>query len=112
MAVVRRLIAMLALALLFTGCMTIHQPAGGDFSLDPAPTGPKAAPPGEPGTLRSLPPPPNGAQDAGAIERLARLRDERLRTGAGTDTPIGPGDVIEVAAPGVKELAFVSTRVS
>src|SRR5262249_4482460 len=30
----------------------------------------------------------------------------------GTDTPVGPGDVIEVAAPGVKELAFVTTRVS
>src|SRR5262245_12447019 len=112
MAGVRRLITTLALALFATGCVTIHQPAGGDFSLDEAPQGPKTTATDVPGTLRSLPPPPNGPQDGSSIERLGRLRDERLRSGAGTDTPIGPGDVIEVAAPGVKELAFVSTRVS
>jgi polysaccharide export outer membrane protein len=60
----------------------------------------------------SLPPLVTAGQDARALERLAKLRDDRMRNGPGTDTPVGPGDVIEVAAPGVKELAFVTTRVS
>ena len=66
----------------------------------------------EPGTVRSLPPLVTGVQDARALERLSQIRDERLKNGPGTDAPVGPGDVIEVSAPGVKELAFVSTRVS
>jgi polysaccharide export outer membrane protein len=66
----------------------------------------------EPGTVRSLPPLVTATHDTRALERLAKIRDERLRNGPGTDTPVGPGDIIEVAAPGVKELAFVSTRVS
>jgi polysaccharide export outer membrane protein len=98
-------------ALATAGCMTIHQPAGGDMSLKRAPAMP---PPqaGEPGTVRVLPPLVAPEQDATALERLAALRDERLKNGPGTDTPIGPGDVIEIAAPQVKELAFVTTRVS
>jgi polysaccharide export outer membrane protein len=91
--------------------MTLHQPAGGDFSLKSAPPMP---PPtiAEPGTVRSLPPLVTAAHDARALERLVQIRDERLKHGPGTDTPVGPGDVIEIAAPGVKELAFVTTRVS
>jgi polysaccharide export outer membrane protein len=52
------------------------------------------------------------SQDTAALERLRRLRDERLRTGVDTDTPIGPGDVIEVHAPQVKELGLTTARVS
>ncbi len=98
-------------ALSLAGCMTLHQPAGGDFSLKSAPPMP---PPtiAEPGTVRSLPPLVTAAHDSRALERLAQIRDERLQRGPGTDTPVGPGDVIEIAAPGVKELAFVTTRVS
>jgi polysaccharide export outer membrane protein len=73
---------------------------------------PPSASANDPGTLRSLPPLVEATQDAQALERLAKLRDERLRHGPGLDTPVGPGDVIEVSAPQVKELAFVSTRVS
>ena len=103
-------LALLAAALL-VGCVTIHQPAGGDMSLKGAPAMPVTQP-RDPGTLRILPPLVGPDQDASALERLTALRDERLRTGAGADTPIGPGDVIEIGAPQVKELAFVTTRVS
>jgi len=103
-------LALLAAAVL-VGCVTIHQPAGGDMSLKGAPAMPVTQP-NDPGTLRILPPLVGPDQDASALERLTALRDERLRTGAGADTPIGPGDVIEVGAPQVKELAFVTTRVS
>ncbi len=95
-----------------TGCMTIHQPAGGDPSLRHAPAAPEPQTGGEPGTLRALPPLVSAQQDEGALDLLVHLRDERLKNGPGTDTPVGPGDIIEVAAPGVKELAFVTTRVS
>jgi polysaccharide export outer membrane protein len=102
------LVAVVGLA----GCPTIHQPAGGSMSLKTAPPMPPSASANDPGTLRSLPPLVEATQDAQALERLAKLRDERLRHGPGLDTPVGPGDVIEVSAPQVKELAFVSTRVS
>jgi len=105
------LVALVA-ATALTGCATIHQPAGGAMSLESAPPMPRSASASEPGTLRSLPPLVESTQDARALERLAKLRDERLRNGPGLDTPVGPGDVIEVSAPQVKELAFVSTRVS
>jgi polysaccharide biosynthesis/export protein len=101
-----------AVAAMLAGCVTIHQPAGGDPSFEHAPA---ASPPrieGEPGTVRALPPVLPAGDEARATERLARLRDERIRTGALADPPVGPGDVIEVAAPQVKELAFVTTRVS
>jgi polysaccharide export outer membrane protein len=94
------------------GCPTIHQPAGGAVSLKTAPPVPGPTTGGQPGTLRSLPPLVDSSQDARALERLASLRDERLRHGPGTDTPVGPGDVIEVTVPQVKELGFVTTRVS
>jgi polysaccharide export outer membrane protein len=100
-----------AVAFLLGGCVTVHQPAGGAVSLKHAPPMPPVASP-EPGTVRSLPPLVTAAHDTHALDRLGQIRDERLRNGPGTDTPVGPGDVIEVAAPGVKELAFVTTRVS
>jgi polysaccharide export outer membrane protein len=104
------LVAVVAAGLL-VGCATVHQPAGGAVSFESAPAMPPAAA-AEPGTVRSLPPLVTASHDPRALERLVTIRDERLRSGPGTDTPVGPGDVIEVAAPGVKELAFVSTRVS
>jgi polysaccharide export outer membrane protein len=104
-----RLVALAAA--LVAGCATVHQPAGGAVSFKSAPAMPPVAS-AEPGTVRSLPPLVTAAHDTHALERLALIRDERLRHGPGTDTPVGPGDVIEVAAPGVKELAFVTTRVS
>ena len=94
------------------GCPTIHQPAGGAVSLKSAPPMPGPTTGGQPGTLRSLPPVATSNQDARSLERLTALRDDRLRHGPGTDTPVGPGDVIEVSVPQVKELAFVTTRVS
>jgi polysaccharide export outer membrane protein len=100
-----------AIAALLGGCVTVHQPAGGAVSLKGAPGMPPAST-AEPGTVRSLPPLVTAAHDPRALDRLAQIRDERLRSGPGTDTPVGAGDVIEVAAPGVKELAFVTTRVS
>ena len=100
-----------AAAVLLAGCVTVHQPAGGAVSLKHAPAMPPVTT-AEPGTVRSLPPLVTAAHDTRALDRLSKIRDERLRNGPGTDTPVGPGDVIEVAAPGVKELAFVSTRVS
>src|SRR5262245_27923211 len=101
----------LVVGAVIAGCATIHAPAGGRPSLAtaPAPPRPQNA---EPGTVRGLPPLVAPEQDQGALDRLVKLRDERLRSGAGVDMPVGPGDVIEVAAPGVKELAFVTTRVS
>ena len=102
----------LALATGTVGCPTIHQPAGGAVSLQTAPPVPALDTGGQPGTLRALPPVATAGQDAQAIVRLTGIRDERLRHGPGTDTPVGPGDVIEVSAPQVKELAFVTTRVS
>ena len=104
-------LAAVAAAVLIAGCVTVHQPAGGAVSFEHAPAMPPVAT-AEPGTVRSLPPLVTAAHDDRALERLSQIRDERLRHGPGTDTPVGPGDVIEVAAPGVKELAFVSTRVS
>jgi polysaccharide export outer membrane protein len=95
-----------------TGCPTVHQPAGGSVSLGSKPAVPAPQTDGAPGTLLGLPPLVDPGQDAKALERLAALREHRLRHGAGEDQPVGPGDVIEVSAPGVKELAFVSTRVS
>jgi len=94
------------------GCPTLHQPAGGAISLKTAPPVPGPTTGGQPGTLRSLPPLVDSNQDTRALERLAALRDDRLRHGPGTDTPVGAGDVIEVSVPQVKELAFVTTRVS
>jgi polysaccharide export outer membrane protein len=104
-------LGILLAAAALTGCPTLHQPAGGDVSLKSAPPVP-ATKIAEPGTVRSLPPLVTATRDARALDRLAALRDERLRHGPGTDTPVGPGDVIEVSAPAVKELAFVTTRVS
>ena len=98
--------------LLLAGCATVHQPAGGAMSLKTAPPLPPSTVDGSPGTVHSLPPLVSPSQDAAALARLTRLRDDRLRHGPGTDTPVGPGDVIEVAAPQVKELAFTTTRVS
>jgi polysaccharide export outer membrane protein len=102
---------LLALAAGGTGCPTIHQPAGGAMSTASAPPMPPPAVT-DPGTVKSLPPLVSITPDTRARERLEKIRDERLRNGPGTDTPVGPGDVIEVSAPGVKELAFVTTRVS
>ncbi len=107
-----RAVLLLAVAAGLAGCPTVHQPAGGDISFKAAPAVPEPPTGGQPGTLRSLPPLASPAQDAQALARLTALRDERLRRGAGTDIPVGPGDVIEVAAAQVKELAFVTTRVS
>ena len=94
------------------GCVTVHQPAGGAVSFERAPRMPPSQAGAQPGIGRVIPPPATSTQDAQALERLTRLRDARLANGPGTDTPVGPGDVIEVAAPQVKELAFVTTRVS
>ena len=82
------------------------------MSFDEAPAVPPSPNAHDPGTLRNLPPLANEGEEARALERLTRIRDDRLRHGAGADTPVGPGDVIEVSAPQVKELAFVTTRVS
>jgi len=104
--------AFVALAIGLIGCGTIHQPAGGAVSMQTAPPMPPPATGGQPGTLNTLPPMGDGQQDPKALERLQALRDARLRSGPGTDTPVGPGDVIEVSVPQVKELAFVTTRVA
>ena len=80
--------------------------------MQTAPPMPPPATGGQPGTLNTLPPMGDGQQDPKALERLQALRDARLRSGPGTDTPVGPGDVIEVSVPQVKELAFVTTRVA
>ena len=104
--------AAITMALGLGGCGTIHQPAGGEISLKAAPPVPAPSTGGQPGTLRTLPPLVDPNQDARSLERLTALRDERLRHGPGTDTPVGPGDVIEVSVPQVKELGFVTTRVS
>jgi len=109
---VARLMAVLLVLGGLGGCVTIHQPAGGDPSLGRAPAAPPSRTGGDPGTTRSLPPQGPARQDAEARERLAQLRDERLRQQPAKDTPIGPADVIEVSAPQLKELAFVTTRVS
>jgi polysaccharide export outer membrane protein len=82
------------------------------MTMQGAPDVPAPAAGGQPGTLKSLPPMAEAQQDPRALERLQALRDARLRNGPGTDTPVGPGDVIEVSVPQVKELAFVSTRVA
>jgi polysaccharide export outer membrane protein len=108
---VARAVGAVGAALALAACSTIHQPAGGAMSLQAAP-GMPPSPNGDPGTLRTLPPLVGGTQDAQALERLTRIRDERLRHGAGADAPVGPGDHIEVSAPQVKELGFVNTRVS
>jgi polysaccharide export outer membrane protein len=100
------------LAIGLVGCGTIHQPAGGAVALQTAPPMPAPATGGQPGTLKTLPPMADGQQDPRALERLQALRDARLKSGPGTDTPVGPGDVIEVSVPQVKELAFVTTRVA
>ena len=80
--------------------------------MQTAPPVPAPATGGQPGTLKTLPPMAEGQQDPKALERLQALRDARLKSGPGTDTPVGPGDVIEVSVPQVKELAFVTTRVA
>jgi polysaccharide export outer membrane protein len=94
------------------GCVTVHQPAGGSLSFEQAPKMPPAQTGAQPGIARVIPPPATSTQDVEALERLTKLRDARLANGTGADTPVGPGDVIEVSAPQVKELAFVTTRVS
>ena len=104
--------AWLLVVLGLAGCVTVHQPAGGSVSFKSAPAIPPVDTGSEPGTLRILPPLVPPTQERQALERLTALREARLRNGPGTDTPVGPGDVIEVAAPQVKELAFVTTRVS
>jgi polysaccharide export outer membrane protein len=80
--------------------------------MQTAPPVPAATTGGQPGTLKTLPPMADAQQDPKALERLQALRDARLKSGPGTDTPVGPGDVIEVSVPQVKELAFVTTRVA
>jgi len=46
------------------------------------------------------------------LERLKRLFDERSDSGAVTDFPIGPGDVLEISVPAIPELAQRVERVS
>jgi polysaccharide biosynthesis/export protein len=82
------------------------------MSMQTAPSVPAPATGGQPGTSKTLPPMADAQQDPKALERLQALRDARLKSGPGTDTPVGPGDVIEVSVPQVKELAFVTTRVA
>ncbi|HWP67173.1 MAG TPA: polysaccharide biosynthesis/export family protein [Candidatus Limnocylindria bacterium] len=110
---VRSLRAVTALVALLaaTGCVTIHQPAGGRPSLAKADAPP---PPLETpsGASVALPPPVPVQQDESSIERLITLRNRRLDEGPNIDTPIGVGDVIEVEVPGLKELAQRRVRVA
>ena len=80
--------------------------------MSPAPALPVATEETRSGVSLAMPPPVPAEQDAEAVGRLAELRDRRLAEGPEVDTPVGPGDVIEVAVPALPELAKRTVRVS
>ena len=51
-------------------------------------------------------------QDSRDLERLALLWRERQQVGAPSDYPIGPGDVLEISVPDMKEIVEKQVRVS
>lgn len=51
-------------------------------------------------------------QDARDLERLSLLWQERKQTGAPTDYPIGPGDILEISVPDMQEIVEKQVRVS
>ena len=51
-------------------------------------------------------------QDSRDLERLAVLWRERQQAGGPTDYPIGPGDVLEISVPDMKEIEEKQVRVS
>jgi polysaccharide export outer membrane protein len=106
----RALLASVGLAI--AGCVTIHQPAGGDPSTRRAEALPVQPEDRRAGVTLGLPPPASSTQDEEAIVRLTALRDRRLAEGGEVDTPIGVGDVLEVAVPEMRELAKRTARVT
>jgi protein involved in polysaccharide export with SLBB domain len=101
-----------AVGLAAAGCVTIHQPAGGDPSTRTAAALPVQPADRREGVALGLPPPASFDQDENAVARLTALRDRRLAEGEEVDTPIGVGDVLEVAVPEMRELAKRTARVA
>jgi len=102
----------IVLGVLLPGCVTIHQPAGGSPSTRRAEALPVVPEELREGAALAVPPPVPIEQDQDSVDRLVRLRDRRMAEGTEVDTPVGPGDVLEIAVPAMDELAKRVVRVT